>query len=219
MPGGEREFFPSWGVASRTNEKGPAISTILPGKAQAIMSRLGIGRRSRSKVQIRVVGAFLIGWVEVLEAWGAEVEAVVVDPPDPFKHIRGLVSTTDTVTSSDAYQLLPLGVWDGCMVANLTSSQDSIIAASLFKRWRPAIVILSVHASLSRNDTLALLPSGIPASYQKKMITVCHRSVGGVTSASWRFVHYTRWTGLILYPSIMMSISLPRSLQTALSDT
>ncbi len=97
MPGGKREFFPSWGVASRTNEKGPAIiSTILPSKAQAIMSRLGIGRRSRSKVWIRVVGAFLIGWVEVLEAWGAEVETVVVDPPDPFKHIRGLVSTTDT---------------------------------------------------------------------------------------------------------------------------
>jgi hypothetical protein len=130
-----------------------------------------------------------------------------------------LISTTDTITLSEADRLLPLGAWDGCMMANLASSQDSVRVATLFKRWRPAIVILSVHASLSRNETLALLPLGIPTSYQKKMMTVCHQSVGGVTSTVWCFIHYTRWTGLISYPSIMTSITLPRTLQTALSDT
>jgi hypothetical protein len=169
-------------------------------------------------VRIRVVGAYSLGWVEVIEAWGGSAEAVVVDCPDPFKDIRGLVSSTNTTTSRDAYLLLPLGAWDGCMAANLTLSQDSDIVATLFKQWRPAIVILSVHASLSRNDTLALLPSGLPLFYQKKMITVCHENVGGVTSASWHFVHYTRWMGFLSYPSIMTSISLPCLLQTALSD-
>jgi hypothetical protein len=115
---------------------------------------------------------------------GAVVKAVVVDNPDPFKDIRGLVSSTKTTTSRDAYSLLPFGAWDGCMVASLTSFQDSDVVATLFKRWHPAIVILSVHGSLSRNDTLALLPSGVPSFYQKKMITVCHKNVGGVTSAS-----------------------------------
>jgi hypothetical protein len=65
------------------------------------------------------------------------------------------------------------------MVANLTSIQDSEMVSTLFKQWHPAIIILSVHASLSRNDTLALLPSGVPGFYQKKMITVCHGKVGG----------------------------------------
>ena len=93
------------------------------------------------------------------------------------------------------------------------------MVATLFKRWRPAIVILSIHGALSRNHTLALLPSGLPPFYQKKMITLRHANVGGVTSATWRFVHYTRWIGSISYPSIMTSISMARSLQTALSDT
>ncbi len=144
---------------------------------------------------------------------------MVVDSPDPFKDIRDLISTTTSTTSYDAYRSLLLGAWDGCMVANLTSSQDAVMVATLFKRWRPAIVILSIHGALSRNDTLALLLSGLPPFYQKKMITLCHANVGWVTSATWRFVHYTRWIGSILYPSIMTSISIPRSLQMALSDT
>jgi hypothetical protein len=95
------------------------------------------------------------------------------------------------------------------MVANLTSIQDSKMVSTLFKQGRPAIVILSVHASLSRNDTLALLPPGVPAFYQKKMITVRHEKVREVTSASWQFVHYTQWTGILSYPLIITSISLP----------
>jgi hypothetical protein len=46
---------------------------------------MGVGRRSRSKVRVRVVGSTLMGWVEALKAWGAAVEAVVVHPTDEFK--------------------------------------------------------------------------------------------------------------------------------------
>ena len=178
-------------VTIRSNDRGPTKSSLLEGEAQAITSRLGIGRRSRSKVRVRVVGPYSIGWIEVVEGCGASLEAVVVDSPDPFKDIRGLISAATSTTSYDAYHLLPLGPWDGCMVANLATSQDALMVATLFKRWRPAIVILSIHGGLSRNETLALLPSGLPPFYQKKMITVRHANVGGVTSATWRFVHYT----------------------------
>ncbi len=105
------------------------------------------------------------------------------------------------------------------MLANLATLEDSELVSSLFKQWRPVITILSVHLSMSRLDTIAMLPSGLPPFYHKKMITVCHNAIGGVTSASWRFIHYTRWSDTISYPSLMMSDNLPRTLQTALLDT
>jgi hypothetical protein len=79
-------------------------------------------------------------------------------------------------------------------------------------------MVLLVHASLSRNHTLSMLPSVVPGFYQKKMITVHHVHVRGVALSCWRFVHYTRWIGISSYLSIMTSISLPCMLQTALSD-
>jgi hypothetical protein len=51
------------------------------------------------------------------------------------------------------------------------------------------------------------------------MITVHHNAIGGVTSASRRFIHYTRWPDTISYPLLMMGDNLPRTLQTALSNT
>ncbi len=113
-------------------------------------------------MRIRVVGESSLGWVETLEAWGALVGAVVVDNPDSSKDIRGLVTSTTTTTSHNAYLLQLIGPWDGCMFANLTTTQDSEMVANLFKQWRPAIVVLLVHASLSRNHTLAMLIPCLP---------------------------------------------------------
>ncbi len=61
---------------------------VFRGKRQAIATQLAVGRRPRSKVRVRVVGSSSIGWIEAVEAWGAEVEAVVVHLPDNFKDIR-----------------------------------------------------------------------------------------------------------------------------------
>ena len=63
-----------------------------------------------------------------------------------------------------------------------------------------------------------MLPSPLLPFYHKKMITVHHNAIGGVTSASWRFIHYTRWPDTISYPSLMTSDNLPWTLKTALSD-
>ncbi len=160
-----------------------------------------------------------MGWVEAVEAWGAEVEGVVVHLPDNFKDIRQRFSITPTTTPQDAPHLLPLGPWDGCMLANIAMPQDSLLVSSLFKRWHPAISILSTHSLLSRIDTIAMLPSGLPAFYHKKMITLRHVTIGGVSSVSWRFTHYTRWADIVSYRSLMMSDNLPHILQMALSDT
>jgi hypothetical protein len=165
------------------------------------------------------VGSLSMGWVKAVEAWGAEVEAVVVHLPDNFKDIRQRISITSTTTPQDALHLLPLGPWDGCMLANIAMPQDSLPVASLFKRWHPAIASLLTHSSLSRIDTIAMLPSGLPAFYHKKMITLHHVTIGDVSSALWRFTHYTRWADIVSYPSLMTSDNLPCILQMALSNT
>jgi hypothetical protein len=104
------------------------------------------------------------------------------------------------------------------MVANLATPQDSQLVSSLFKQWRPAIVILLVHSSVSRTDTIAMLPSSLAAFYHKKMFTV-HQAIGGVTSASWRFARYTRWPDATSYPLLMTRDNLPRCFQMALLNT
>ena len=160
-----------------------------------------------------------MGWVEAAEAWGAEVEAVVVDMPDHFKDIRREISLTPTTTPGDGLRLLPLGPWDGCLLATIATASEAQLVSGLFKRWRPAIAILSIHASFSRSDTIGMLPAGLPLFYHKKMLTLRHSAIGGVSTSSWRFIHYTRWGEVTSYPSIMTSGNLPRFLQTALSDT
>ncbi len=135
-------------------------------------------------MQVRVVGESSLRWAKALEAWGALVEAVVVNNPDSSKDIRGLVTSTTTTTSHNAYLLQPIGpwAWDSCMFANLTTTQVSEMVATLFKQGRPAIVVLSVHASLSRNHTLLMLPSVVLGFYQKTKITLHHTYVRGITS-------------------------------------
>jgi hypothetical protein len=201
-------------------DRGPPSVPIFKGESIAIVAQMAVGRRTRSKVRIRVVGASSMGWIEAAEGWGAEVEDVVVDIPDHFKDIRRKVSLTPTTTPQDGLRLLPLGPWDGCLFATIATASETQLVTALFKRWRPAIAILAIHSSVSRIDTIGMLPAGLPLFYQKKMMTCRHSSIGGVSTSLWRFIHYTRWGGVISYPSsLMTSDNLPRFLQTALSDT
>lgn len=165
------------------------------------------------------MGSSSMGWVEAAEAWGAEVKAVVVHTPDIFKDIRRKISLMPTTTPQDALCLLPIGPWDGCLLANLATVPKTQLVSALFKRWRPAIAILSIHASISRSNTIVMLPTGLLPFYHKKMLTLWHASIGGVSTASWRFIHDTRWENVISYPSLMTSDSLPCTLQMALADT
>ena len=89
--------------------------------------------RARSKVRAQVVGAHSLGWVEVLEGWGAEIEAVVVSSLDHYKNIRALVTTTPTTAFDLGYDLPPSGPWDGCLATNVLSMEDARATAALFK--------------------------------------------------------------------------------------
>ena len=71
------------------------------------------------------MGCSSMGWVEAAEAWGAEVEAVVVHTPDIHKDIRRKFSLMPTTTPQDALLLLPLGPWNGCLLANIASGLET----------------------------------------------------------------------------------------------
>ena len=143
------------------------------------------------------------------------------DIPQSPKDIRCLVtSTTPPITTSQALLLEPRRPWDGCMFTHVQYPKDTLLLAStLIKRWRPAIAVISLGASMTRSEALSCLPSDLPPFYHKRMITCHHAAVGGVTSAVRRFVHYTRWEQVLSWPSLMMSNILHRTLQTALSNT
>jgi hypothetical protein len=197
---------------------GVPTASVSTGESHVIMPQTEVGRRARSKVRARVVGCYSLGWVEVLEGWGAGIEAMAVNSLDHYKDIRQLVSTIPTTAPQLGYDLAPCGSWDGCLAANLLTPEDAALTATLFKRWRPAIVILSIPATISRADTFKLLPVGLPAFYEMKMLTFHHPAVGGVTSATWQFIYYSRWIDVMPSPMLMTGRALPRTLQTALSD-
>ena len=169
-------------------------------------------------MRARVIGSNSLGWVEVLEGWGAKIEAVVVSSLDCYSHIRALVTTAPTMVLDLAYLLPPCGPWDGCLAANIITTEDARVISVLFKQWLPAVSILSIPGALSRSDTLILLPVGLPSFYQKKIITVHHPGVSSVTSTTWQFMVYSQWIDVIPTFSIMTDQALWWTLQTALSD-
>jgi hypothetical protein len=126
--------------------------------------------------------------------------------------------TTPTNAPHLAYDLPPCGPWDGCLAANLLTSEDAALTSTLFKQWHPAIVILSIPGTILRADTLKLLPVGLSGFYQKKMLTFHHPAMGGVTLATWQFIHYSQWIDVMPSPVLMTGHALPWTLQTALSD-
>ncbi len=135
-------------------------------------------------MRAQLIGSNSLGWVEVLEGWGAEIEAIVVSSLDLYSHIRALVRNTPITALDLTYLLSPCGPWDGCLAANIITTEDARAISVLFKQWLSAIGILSILGDLSRSETLRLLPVGLPSFYQKKIITVHHPGVGGIMSTT-----------------------------------
>ncbi len=121
----ERGELPTLLVALRGWDDGRPTASLTAGESHVISSQSEVRRRARSKVRAQVIGANSLGWVEVLEGWGAEVEAMVVSSLDHFKNIRALVTTTPTTALYLGYHLPPCGPWDGCLAANVLTSEDA----------------------------------------------------------------------------------------------
>ena len=144
---------------------------------------------------------------------------MVVSSLDHYKDIRQLVLTKPTTASHLAFDLPPSGLWDGCLAANLLTCEDAQLTSTLFNQWRPAIAILLIPArTVSRADSLKLLPVGVPGLNQKKMFTFHHPAFNGITSTTWQFIYYSRWIDVLPSLPLMTGHALPRTLQTALSD-
>ena len=93
-----RESSRTEGFTLVNGDWGPPDLSVPKGECQAIASQTGIGRRSRSKVRVRVVGWTSMGWVEAFEAWGVALKALVVNIPDKLKNIRPLLTTVPITT-------------------------------------------------------------------------------------------------------------------------
>ena len=142
-------------------------------------------------MRARVIGFNSLGWVEVLEGWGAEIEAVVVSSLDCYSHIRALVTTTSTTALDLAYLLPPCGPWDGCLAANIITTEDARVISVLFKQRLPAVGILSIPEALSRSKTLRLLPVGLQNFLPKE-------DNNSTPSGVWRcYVHHSVIRGLL----------------------
>ena len=143
------------------------------GELQVKALGMHIDRRSRSKVRVRIVGAWSVGWVQALKDWGASIEAVVTeDAPDPLKSIMHLITSSPTSIPQQALSLEPSGPWDGAMFAHASTPQEFDLFSKLFNCWQPAIAVLSAAHSTSRADLVAQLPKGLPMSYKKRIITI-----------------------------------------------
>jgi hypothetical protein len=141
-------------------------------------------------------------------------------PPIPW--LGRLTATTVPITTQrDAHTLLPLGPWEECMLANLASPQDSdLVAAGRTLR----MMVTSYHDPV---DTWLGFTSG---HYFNAAISITRflpeeddhhmppRHRGGHGSKV-EVYNYTCWLGVHSYPLLMTRDTLPRTLQTALSDT
>jgi hypothetical protein len=128
----ERRDIPASMPVLRFRNDGDPTPSVATGEAHAIISQTEVGRRARSKVRTRIVESHSLGWVEVFEGWGAEVEAMVVISLDHYKDIRQLVLTKPTTASHLAFDLPPSGLWDGCLAANLLTYGDAWLTSTLF---------------------------------------------------------------------------------------
>ena len=206
-------------LLSEANANGdPVRDHLLFGEAVALKSSRVLNRRGRSLVRVRIVGRSSLGWVEAAEAWGCNVEAVVVKPLREMSKIIHLVSRFTITSVATALTMPPMGDWNGLMLATVCSEEESSLANRMLHAWQPWIVIFAYPPHLSRSRVLRLGPHP-RSSYEKKTIKCRHTDVGGVTNSSWTLLHFSRLHTQPSRPSLMTMNVYPRPLQTALDDT
>ncbi|KAL7527269.1 hypothetical protein ACHAXR_004033, partial [Thalassiosira sp. AJA248-18] len=191
---------------------------LLFGEAVALKSSRVLDRRGRSLVRVRIVGRSSLGWVEAAEAWGCNVEAVVVTPLREMNNVIHLVSRFSTTAVSAALTMPPMGDWDGLMLATVNREDEATLVNRMFDAWQPWIAIIAYPPRLSRSAVLRLGPH-LRSSYEKRTIKCRHTDVGGVTTSSWTLLHFSRLRSQSSRPSLMTMKVYPRPLQTALDDT
>ena len=109
------------------------------------------------------------------------------------------------------------------MLATIMNNEDATEVMALFKRWQPLIAVIAMPSSSSRRERASWAKAGGPGTlnkqYIRRDIDCTHSDIGGVTTASWHFVHYSRDEVIGPTQAVMMAPDFPRPLQSALHDT
>jgi hypothetical protein len=102
--------------------------------------------------------------------------------------------------------------------ATARTLKDRTLIADLFKAWLPGECIIATHGSLSRRETMELVPEHT-SHYRFKISQARHSSFGGATTSVWNIIHLSRVTTPIAVQELMTREHYPQPLQASLDDT
>jgi hypothetical protein len=89
---------------------------------------------------------------------------------------------------------------------------------TLFDAWLPGNFIIAVHGSLSRRETMQVVPNH-SALYSLKISKGRHSEFGGATTSVWNFIHLSRLARPFALSELMTSEHYTHTLQALLDDT
>ena len=211
--------------SSEVVQSGPAKVKLQTGEKLAYYSNTTLDRRGMGSVSFRIVGDSSHGWAEAAESWGGTVDAIV-HSTQANHQFNKTFNLPKSIPVSKAHCLSPTDSrWNGVMLCTILSEDDARRAAALFEAWQPLIAILALPFSLPRRVRSKWTHGSKTslfdlAGYGSVLdVNLTHSFVGGVTSACWRFCHYSRCGGKFTKEAVMTTPDYPRHLQTALDDT
>lgn len=180
-----------------------------------VLSR--VGRGNRSKVKVRVVGNSSVSWVDAVSKWGGELQAVVVDNSQVTRFIKQNYRCP-VLDPSQARKHPPHEPWHGIAFATVRTLKDRLLIADLFEAWLPGEFVIVAHGSLSRRETMELVPQHT-GRYRFKVSRARHSDFGGATTTIWNVIHLSRLTTPITAHGLMTKEHYPQPLQASLDDT
>jgi hypothetical protein len=172
-------------------------------------------------VRVRVLGNASLGWIDSFILWGACVELFICQGGNVRHLVEQLYPDTYIAPLDRALCMPPFHGWDGILAATLSSSEEANQLRDAVKAWRPMLVLITSHGSVSRKAFTQWLPFE-DLHYAHHIQHRCHHDkFGGVTNSMWRLAIGIRDESTPLDASLagMTAGLYSRHLQTALDDT
>jgi hypothetical protein len=173
-------------------------------------------------VRVRLFGNRALGWLDAVELWGASVEVFVLGGGNVKHLIDQIYPEVYVAPLPQAVRMPPYGDWDGLLLGTLGEEEDAQNFKQLLKAWRPWLVLIVVHHSVSRRRFNNWINHDVVGYNFVLHQQCCHKASGGVTNSMWRLAIFTRTNKAeeFDFNTQRMTASLyPRHLQTTLDDT
>ena len=107
------------------------------------MSRIG-----QNEVWVQVVGASLLGWLEVAVGWGATIKAVVREE-DADTVADSHFGDFNKIDFATALELPPRSLWNGIMLITVDDDETSDRVKRLITRWQLLVAILAITSKIA----------------------------------------------------------------------